>query len=98
MRISHVFSPSRQQNENEVIKEAGMAQRVNKKSRKRAKQMERVKKTLKVRHKIWPVELDSCKCYPLVLSPLPSRAEAEKLQESARIQFLGHPPGAGPSK
>jgi len=31
-----------------VIKEVGMAARVNKKSRKREKQMERVKKTLKV--------------------------------------------------
>ncbi len=31
-----------------MIKEVGMAARVNKKSRKREKQMERVKKTLKV--------------------------------------------------
>ncbi len=37
-----------QQNENVIIKEVGMAARVNKKSRKREKQMERVKKTLKV--------------------------------------------------
>nr|CAG4641542.1 EOG090X030C [Eurycercus lamellatus] len=42
-------SDSEAENENEVIKEVGMAARVNKKSRKREKQMERVKKTLKKR-------------------------------------------------
>ena len=36
-------------NENVIIREVGMATRVNKKSRKREKQMEKVKKTLKVR-------------------------------------------------
>ena len=40
------------QNENEIIKEVGLAARVNKKSRKREKQMDRVKKTLKVRRAV----------------------------------------------
>nr|CAG4636856.1 EOG090X030C [Ceriodaphnia reticulata] len=42
-------SDSENENENVIIKEVGMAARVNKKSRKREKQMERVKKTLKKR-------------------------------------------------
>nr|CAG4636021.1 EOG090X030C [Eubosmina coregoni] len=42
-------SESEGENENEIIKEVGLAARVNKKSRKREKQMERVKKTLKKR-------------------------------------------------
>nr|CAG4646896.1 EOG090X030C [Megafenestra aurita] len=40
-------SDSDGENENDVIREIGMAVRVNKKSRKREKQMEKVKKTLK---------------------------------------------------
>ncbi|KZS09921.1 Protein SDA1 [Daphnia magna] len=43
-------SDSEAENENVIIREVGMAARVNKKSRKREKQMEKVKKTLKKRN------------------------------------------------
>ncbi|KAI9557356.1 hypothetical protein GHT06_017184 [Daphnia sinensis] len=43
-------SDSEGENENVIIREVGMAARVNKKSRKREKQMEKVKKTLKKRN------------------------------------------------
>lgn len=66
-----------------MIREVGMAARVNKKSRKREKQMDKVKKTLKVRLRLSPLESLDAQVCSLILNFMYFPTETQKFKESS---------------